>query len=243
VVDEFFEQWSDRIDHVALFDLGLAMYMVLYADPTAAVPFYQRYATHPVVRKAFFEQMADPDFRLANADDGLRRYLAASGTGDDGKGLGDRLFARSMLFRHHFLKGDARAAEEGRSLYSDMPDRDALNTVHLYPAARYLTYGLWYDVMQQRTARRVRRESMVVDWVAERLRDERTAIERDILFHTLVEGAQRAGILDQLRPDILRLFPAIDPDGFTDASSLHRLLAAKDPNGLTVLFKRVVHST
>jgi hypothetical protein len=241
-VDDFLEQWADRIDHVALYDLGLALYSVLHADPTATVPFYQRYAIHPVVRKAFFEQMADPDFRLANADQGLQHYLAATGTGDDGKGLGDRLFARSMLFRHHFLCGDPRAVEAGRSLYANMPAQDLLTAIHLYPATRYLTYALWYDVMQRRTDRRLRRESLVMEWIAERLREERTSLERDILFHTLVEGAHRAGLLNRLVPDILRLFPDIDPDGFTDASSVKRLIAAKDTNAVSRLFTCQPHS-
>lgn len=243
VLDDFLDQWIERIDHAAVFDLGLALYTVLYNHPEAAIPFYQRYAAHPVVRRGLFELMADPDFQLAHADEGLQHYLDASLPVDDEHGHRDRLFARAMLFRHHFLKGDARAAEEGRRLYSDMLGTDELNAVHLFPATRYLTYALWYDVLQRRTARRKQRESKVVDWAAERLLQDRSELERNIIFHTLVEGLLKAGILQRVVPDIARLFPDVDPERLHDRVALERLLAEKEPNGLRVHFKRVAHST
>jgi hypothetical protein len=243
VLDDFLDQWLDRIDHVAIFDLGLALYTVLYKDPALERPFYARYSSHPVVRRGLFELMADPDFQLAHADEGLQHYLSASKPMDDVQGLNDRLFARSMLFRHHVLKGDARAAEEGRRLYSRMVGLDQLNSIHLFPAIRYLTYAIWYDVLQRRTTRRKRRESLVIEWAAERLLQDRSELERNIIFHTLVEGLLRAGILDRVVPDIARLFPDIDTERFHDRVALERLLAEKEPNGLRIYFKRVAHST
>lgn len=243
VLDDFLDQWLDRIDHVAIFDLGLALYTVLYKHPDVARMFFHRYAGHPVVRRGLFELMADPDFHLVQVDEGLQFYLEASEPADAERGHGDRLFARSMLFRHHVLKGDARAAEEGRRLYSDMLGTAELNAVHLFPATRYLTYALWYDVLQRRTERRKQRESKVVDWAAERLLQDRNELERNIIFHTLVEGLMRAGILDRVLPDIARLFPDIDPERFNDRVDLERLLAEREPNGLRVHFKRVPHST
>jgi hypothetical protein len=243
VLDDFLDQWLDRIDHVAIFDIGLALYTVWYKQPDAARSFFQRYAGHPVVRRGLFELMADPDFHLALIAEGLQHYLEASKAADDEQGHGDRLFARSMLFRHHVLKGDTRAAEEGRRLYSDMLGTDELNAVHLFPATRYLTYALWYDVLQRRTERRKQRESKVVDWAAERLLQDRSELERNIIFHTLVEGLLRAGILDRVVPDIARLFPDIDTERFHDRVALERLLAEKEPNGLRLYFKRVAHST
>lgn len=243
VLDDFLDQWIERIDHVAIFDLGLALYTVLYKHPQAARSFYVRYAAHPVVRKGLFELMADPDFQLAHADEGLQHYLDASRPVDDEKGSNDRLYARSMLFRHHFLKGDERAAAEGRRLYSELLGPDELSAVHLFPATRYLTYALWYDVLQRRTVRRKQRESKVVDWAAERLLQDRSEQERNIIFHTLVEGLLKAGILQRVVPDIARLFPDVDPERLHDRVSLERLLAEKEPNGLRVHFKRVAHST
>lgn len=243
VLDDFLDQWLDRIDHPAIFDVGLALYTVLFKQPEMVRPICTRYAAHPVVRKGLFELMADPDFQLAHADEGLQHYLNASKPMDDEEGLGDRLFARSMLFRHHVLKGDARAAEEGRRLYSSMVGLDQLNAIHLFPATRYLTYALWYDVLQRRTARRKRRESMVAEWAADRLLKDRTELERNIMFHTLVEGSLRAGMLQRLVPDIVRLFPDVDPERFKDPKALDALLTEKEPNGLRVHFKRVAHST
>lgn len=237
VLDDFLDQWTDRNDHIAIFDIGLALYTVLYKHPEAAVAFFQRYAAHPVVRRGLFELMADPDFRLAHADEGLQLYLKASRSADDGQGLGDRLFARSMLFRHHFLKGDARAAVEGRRLYADPSSPDELSAVHLFPAARYLTYALWYDVMQRRTARRKRRESMVVEWAAERLLQHRSELEYNILFHTLVEGLCKAGLLKRLIPEISRLFPDVDAEALRNPDALKRLLDEHEPNGLRVHFR------
>lgn len=237
VLDDFLDQWTDRVDHKAIFDIGLALYTVLYRHPEAARSFYQRYATHPVVRRGFFELMADPDFQLALADEGLQHYLEASPPEDDEKGLGDRLFARSMLFRHHVLKGDARAAEVGRRLYSEPYGPDELNVVHLFPAARYLTYALWYDVIQRRTARRKRRESMVVEWAAERLLQDRSELERNIIFHTLVEGLHKAGLLKRLIPEVLRLFPDVDAEALRSPEALRRLLDEREPNGLRVHFR------
>jgi hypothetical protein len=242
VLDDFLDQWLDRIDHVAIFDLGLALYTVLYKHPDEVRPFIERYAAHPVVRRGLFELMADPDFQLAHADEGLQHYLSASKPMDDEQGLGDRLFARSMLFRHHILKGDARAAEEGRQLYTDLLGPDDLRAVHLFPAARYLTYAIWYDVLQRRTSRRKRRESLVIEWAAERLLQDRSELERDIIFHTLVEGSFRAGLLSRMVPEIVRLFPDVDPQRFKDGEALHRLMAEREPNGLRVHFKRVLHS-
>jgi hypothetical protein len=239
VLDDFLAQWTDRVDHKAVFDLGLALYTVLYKHPEAARSFYQRYAAHPVVRRGLFELMADPDFQLAHADEGLQHYLEASRPEEDEKGLGDRLFARSMLFRHHVLKGDARAAEEGRRLYTEPLGPDELTAMHLFPAARYLTYALWYDVLQRRTARRKRRESMVVEWAAERLLQDRSELERNIIFHTLVEGLHKAGLLKRLIPEVLRLFPGVDAEALRSPEALRRLLDEREPNGLRVHFRNV----
>jgi hypothetical protein len=120
---------------------------------------------------------------------------------------------------------------------------DQLNSIHLFPAIRYLTYAIWYDVLQRRTTRRKRRESLVIEWAAERLLQDRSELERNIIFHTLVEGLLRAGILDRVVPAIARLFPDIDTERFHDRVALERLLAEKEPNGLRIYFKRVAHST
>jgi len=242
VLDDFLNQWLNRIDHVAIFDIGLALFTVLEQQPALERPFHARYAAHPVVRKGLFELMADPDFQLAHADEGLQQYLNASSSLDDRQGLGDRLFARSMLFRHYIMKGDPRAAEEGRRLYSSMVGLSELDAVHLFPATRYLTYALWYDVLQRRTDRRKRRESMVVEWAAERLLQNRSELERNIIFHTLVEGFEKASVLERVMPDLLRLFPEVDPDALANPQRRAQLLSVREPNGLRVHFKRVVRS-
>jgi hypothetical protein len=237
LLDDFLEQWTDRIDHVAIFDLGLALYTVLYKHPAMARPFFARYAAHPVVRKGLFELMADPDHRLAHADEGLQHYLDASLSVNDEQGLNDRLFARAMLFRHHFLNGDERAAAEGRRLYSELLGPDELNAVHLFPATRYLTYALWYDVLQRRTERRKQRESKVIDWAAERLLKYRSELERNIIFHTLVEGLSKVGLLNRLIPEVSRLFPDVDADALECPDALRWLLNEREPNGLRVHFR------
>ncbi|MFN6114689.1 MAG: hypothetical protein ACK46C_02300, partial [Flavobacteriales bacterium] len=210
--------------------------------PEVVRPFVTRYAAHPVVRRGLFELMADPDFQLAHADEGLQHYLSASRPMDDEQGLGDRLFARSMLFRHHVLKGDARAAEEGRRLYTYPLGPDELSAVHLFPAARYLTYAIWYDVLQRRTERRKHRESMVIAWAATRLLQDRSELERNIIFHTLLEGFEKARVLDRVMPDLLLLFPEVDPDALADPQRRAQLLSDREPNGLRVHFKKVIRS-
>lgn len=243
VVDDFLDEWRDRLDHVSVFDIGLAIYTVLYKHPELERPFYARYAAHPVVRAGFFELMADPDFHLAHAAEGLQQYLEASGPEDEETAFRDRLFARAMLFRHHYLNGDGRMTDQGRVLYSDPLGRDALAIAPLFPATRYLTYALWYDVLERRTARRQRREAMVIDWAAERLLKDRSPLERNIVLHTLVEGLLQVDLLDRVLPDILRLFPEVDADAFKDPARIHELLTAREPNGLRVHFKRIAGST
>lgn len=239
VVDEFLEEWSDRIEDESISYLGLAIYIMLQREPELERPFYERYAAHPVARKCFFEMKADPEFRLPHADEGLLLYAKASMPEEDALGYRDRMFAGSMLFRHHYLTSDPSLVEQGKQLYSEGIDMDAVSTTHLFPAARYLMYAVWYDLLQRRTSRRKKRESMLLDWAAERLREERTGLERDIIFHTMVEGFERVNLLDRVMPDILRLFPDVDPGLLRDPRLRSQLLANRSPNGIHHNLKQV----
>jgi hypothetical protein len=237
VLDDLFEGWSDRLDHGALYDLGFSIYLALLKDPGLAKPFYVRYADHPVVRRAYFEVMADPYFRIADADDGLQHYLDASAPVEEEKGFQDHLFGRSMLFRHHYLTRDGRVLDQGRSLYSNGIDLKQLNAMHVFPAARYLMYSIWYDVVQRRTERRKRRESMVIEWASARLLESRTTPERNIIKHTLLEGFRTVGLLDRVLPDLLRIFPEVDPNDLKEPSRFRELLSSVEANSLNERFK------
>lgn len=237
VLDDLFDAWSERLDHPGIYDVGLCIYVALYTAPDVAMPFYERYAGHPTVRTGFFELLADPEFRLHGYAEGLAQYHAATGASDEAMNFRDRLFADTMIFRHHVLKGLPQAAERGGGLYTGAMDPVLMARAHVFPVARYLAYALWYDVLQRRSARRKRRERVILEWAAERMARHASPLERDIILYNLVEGFLRVGTIKEVMRDLLSLFPELDPELAGDEQGLRQLLAERDPNGLHWRFR------
>jgi hypothetical protein len=237
VLDDLFDAWSERLDDPGIYDVGLCIYVALYTAPDVAMPFYQRYAGHPTVRTGFFELLADPEFRLHGYAEGLAQYHAATGASDDAMNFRDRLFADTMIFRHHVLKGDPQAVARGSGLYTTGMDASLLNGTHVFLVSRYLAYALWYDVMQRRSARRKRRERTILEWAAGRLSKCSTQLERDIILYNLLEGFLRVGTIKEVMHDLLSLFPELDPELAGDEGRLRQVLAECDPNGIHRRFR------
>jgi hypothetical protein len=239
VIDEFLDNWRERLEDPLLYDVGLVIYRALRCDASLELPFYERYAGHPAARKAFFEFLADPDLRLVHADEGLRRYREVSGPVADQQGIQGRLLDRAMLSRYHLLPADPRTKELGSDICTDGTVGDALPATHLFPAMRYLAYAVWYDLLGgQRSRRRSGAVSRVIERVATCLQEERSELERNILFHTLVEALLRERLLDRVKPELARLFPEVDPDVYSDAGRLGAVLARRDHNVLNALQHR-----
>ena len=137
----------------------------------------------PIIRKAFFEFMADPGFKIPHYRFGLECYINNI---QDQHNIQDFIFAKSLLLLDYIYKSDSEnaliIAEElfDKKTYSE----DELNSIHIYPCIRFLSYRIFYLELQGEPT------TNYFEYLFKYIKNRYAAwdhLEKRIVFHTLCE--------------------------------------------------------
>ncbi len=236
VLHQFFFQFSKDISLEKKLILGEEIYASLYRNPESTMDFYKEFHAVPIVREAFFEYFADPQFKLEHYAEGLNLYLKNIHPLDSIQSLQDYIFANCLLFRHYFFSEQNESLKAlGQRLYSDLIfPTEALEQIHIYPQIRYRTYYLFYRYNQVGFDEVYWR--WLVDYAIE-LSKSYSTWEQKIIVHTVLDALQFDEHYLQLTYDIFQskfteLFSMIP--SHLNQRSVHQGLRYLDTNAVQI---------
>lgn len=119
--------------------IGLHLFRIAKNNKDFEIDVYRKLAQHPLVRKSFFEQCADPEFALPNYQVGLALYRKYS-TNNNHSLINDICFERCM----QFLNGGGRSSKKERlrsfeEINADFKlEQSVENGIHAYNIGRLI---------------------------------------------------------------------------------------------------------
>ncbi|MCF8465624.1 MAG: hypothetical protein K9G41_12330 [Flavobacteriales bacterium] len=142
---DFSEQLPTDIDEDRTIRLGFEFYQALQHYPAHNRKFFKNFSQLPFIRKAFFEYLADPEFRIPQYTFGLQQFVKNTTAEGDKKQLQDFIFANTLLLRHAYRTNDIRTLKEvGKLLYANSELEKATAQLNIFPRTRYQCYRiLW----------------------------------------------------------------------------------------------------
>jgi hypothetical protein len=211
----FLEQFSTQLDLDKQFLMGEEIYQSLRNNPYNNRLFFKNLSSVPIVRRCFFELLADPDFTIPNYEEGLFHYLENVKPSRSEAELQDFIFANALLFRHYYVsKQYELCAKIGKLLYEDGPLNEAeISSISIFPLIRYFAYKLFYFSLKGSFS------LDYLEWLLNFARNEaakRDVLEKRIILHTLCDALhikpeyQEMVFADfkGLFPDVFQFFPS-----------------------------------
>lgn len=146
-MEHFFENLPKNLDENKRIRIGLDLFEGLKESNHSNQKFYSIFSKSNFVRRLLFEEMADPDFRIKDADALYKWYLKNPQNNNQVELLQDFIFANAMLFRYHHKNGDIREMISiGEKLYRNNDfNLKQLSQINVFPQARWYAYRLWYS--------------------------------------------------------------------------------------------------
>ena len=172
---------SDEETHL----IGEEIYFALLntPNPDQNINFFKSTSHLPIIRKAFFEFMADPGFKIPHYRFGLECYLNSI---NDKKKIQDYIFAKSLLLLDNVYKKDKQnALITAEDLYTKNTYTEGeINSIHTYPCIRYIAYRIFYLELKGESI--TNHLEYLFNYIENRfnLWDH---LEKRIVFHTLCE--------------------------------------------------------
>ena len=126
--------------------IGNESFRNLLEYPKSCPTFYKSFCDVPVMRKSFFELLADPDFDLPQYALALEQYLKSTVNDSSIKFVQDTIFALSLLTRHHYLHANKSDFEKYSKLlfkYENVTSPD-FESISAFPKARSYMYKVFY---------------------------------------------------------------------------------------------------
>lgn len=189
IAEEFFDAVHQHQKHESIDVIGWSIFLALQRNPKQEKKFYQLFAGHPVVRSAFFEIGADPDFSLPHYGYGIEQYIKHIPSQGSPRYYQDVLFARCLLMRHYFIH------EQFDSFYSQyqtvqaIPEETLLKHVKsVYPLARYFQAQVLFHYLKQNNAAMKHCNTRFFNWIVP-LFPSLNLSEKKAVIHCLVEAA------------------------------------------------------
>jgi hypothetical protein len=141
----FVEQLPSEIPVDDAIRLGYQFFQALQQYPKNNRRFFQEFSRLPFIRKAFFEYLADPSFRIPDYAFGLNEYLRSIDFRTDTSSLQDFVFAQCLLLRNAFTRSEVKAVKRiGMQLYGSAEIAERISLVSLFPKTRFHCYRiLW----------------------------------------------------------------------------------------------------
>jgi hypothetical protein len=143
----FFDQYLDRFNDAIFFPIGREIYCTALRHPESVECFIEKFAGHPVVRRAFFELYADPDFHIQTYDKAIEQYIAKSHSSQYkiSEPHQAEIFGRTLLLKNAINKKDKDdIIRRGSILYSSSKLQKHVEGIHFFPKVRYYLYKIAY---------------------------------------------------------------------------------------------------
>ena len=146
VLYEYASQFPEEIDFEKKIRIGYELYQSLLDNPNSNIAFFDKFSGLPLIREAFFELMADPDFKIKDYEYGLKSYLNYCEPAVKFNDYRDIIFAKSMLFRHYYISGQSDKANHiGKELFeSGQEHQFDFEALYIFPKFRFLAYRLLF---------------------------------------------------------------------------------------------------
>jgi hypothetical protein len=127
-----------------MYDFGQTFYDVLKWTPKSELDFYKRFINYPIIRKAFFELNADPDFILPNYIKGLDYYIKGIDM-NTAEAKNDLLFALSLKYYYYLKNVDLSQMQLTYKQIISVQQFNELLPVEIHPfnTGRYLSARLY----------------------------------------------------------------------------------------------------
>ena len=131
-----------------MYDFGQSFFDILKWTPNSELEFYKRFIKYPIIRKAFFELNADPDFILPNYIKGLDYYIKGIDVNTVGA-KNDLLFALSLKYYFYLKNVDLIKMQLTYKQINSVQQFNELLPVEIHPfnTGRYLSarlYNVYY---------------------------------------------------------------------------------------------------
>ncbi|MDC0302439.1 hypothetical protein OAL39_01910, partial [bacterium] len=157
---------SDSVCHI----VGNDVFKSLLLNQDSCISFFKEFSNVPIIRKSFFELLADPEFDLKHYDFGLNSYLINTNTQSSINAMQDGIFARSLLTRYFFFQKQKLPFEEvSRELYSNEGSiHRNQKEIAPFPLARYLIYKILYLKALKSKQEQLNYEYWLLDFLQEK---------------------------------------------------------------------------
>ena len=125
--------------------ITLALYDSLLVTSNT-MSFFNYFGNNTFIRESFFEYGVDPNFRIANYDEGFKIYLCNYKPNRSLLDLQSYIFGNCVLLRHYYSIGAwDKALAVSKTLY-DLPliSEAEMDNIYIFPRLRYLSLKLVY---------------------------------------------------------------------------------------------------
>ena len=165
--------------------IGEEIYLALLNNPNPDqnIYFFKSASHLPIIRKAFFEFMADPKFKIPHYSYGIECYIDNI---QDKRNIQDFIFAKALLLINNVYKDDKESALMiAEELYiKNTYSEDELNSIYIYPCIRFLAYHIFYLEMIGKSI------ASYLEYLFNYIKNRFHLwghLEKRIVFHTLCE--------------------------------------------------------
>ena len=233
IAEDYFDALLIKIKEETFHVLGWNIYLALQRNPKQEKKFYDRFAGHTLVRKAFFEIGADPDFSLPHYVEGFEQYLKHLPNIKTTQYYQDLLFAKSFLIRYHFIQGNY---DQVVKLFDDLKslgEEKLLAIQSVYPIARYFEAKILYLKTKQNGAELKLVYDAYLRWLLP-LFDRTNLSEKKAAIHCMVEAAQLSQSTAICKPLLYKYFSTFIAQLFNAGAtpSLAAVLERTEFNGI-----------
>ena len=127
-----------------MYDFGQSFYDILKWAPKSEMDFYKRFINYPIIKKAFFELNADPDFILPNYIKGLDYYIKGIDM-NTAVAKNDLLFALSLKYYYYLKNVDLIKMQLTYKQINSVQQFNELLPLEIHPfnTGRYLSARLY----------------------------------------------------------------------------------------------------
>ena len=186
----YFDQFIDNPNDALLFPIGKEIYTASLKYPKSVDSFAANFSDHPVVRRAFFELYADPEFRIPSYSKAIQLYIENSYSTKYNLNAPEQaeIFGRTMLLKHAINKKSKKEVlRRGYNLYnSEKLSSDVVENVHFFPKVRYHFYKIVYLHFLEKSNQQRLFEQQVQDKCSQWVLSDKPENLR-VLLHTILD--------------------------------------------------------
>ena len=207
--------------------LGNQAFKGLMDAPKSCMSFYKLFCDVPVMRRSFFELLADPDFDLPYYDIAIQKYLNATKKDSSLQNIQDNMFGLSLLTRHYFLHNKSNPFENYSHMLSKY-DNDVIRNrreINTFPKARFFLYKIFLYKAFKSEKQQYDYEEWLLDFITE---EQKSFSFQDskIWIHTILD--MRSFLIEPIKFEkavhsIINRFKNMYPSDFTNHDNCFKI--------------------